>query len=117
MAPVRAAAPRRLYPPRRRGVAKRPQCVRAIQRGATNNLEEVGTGTVHDSRSVYTEYEHRQREWNTRVLPALRRPKLTELVEACRAFLSRRDLRAGRSRPHPKNQQKLESILQKLGYL
>ncbi len=80
----------------------------------SNSLEEVDSGLLHSEDSVYTEYPDPQRdEWQTEILPALQKMSLAALVEKCRGEISRRaliDLRAGRSRPHRKNQQFLETI-------
>jgi len=60
---------------------------------------------VHSADDVYTEYpDPRRDEWQTVILPALKKSKLCDLV--AKTGLSRRalmDLRAGRSRPHAKN--------------
>src|SRR5437879_37655 len=40
----------------------------------SNRLEEIESGTVHSAQSVYTEYpDPRREEWETKVLPALRK--------------------------------------------
>ncbi len=78
----------------------------------SNRLEEVESGMVHDEDSVYTEYvDPRWDQWQTKLLPALKKIPLSKLVEMI--GLSRRaliDLRAGRSRPHPKNHRLLAGI-------
>jgi hypothetical protein len=59
-------------------------------------------------------------EWIIKIRPALKIAELQVLEKACGRLLSRRELielRAGRSKPHKKNQELLESILKKLGYL
>jgi hypothetical protein len=85
----------------------------------SNSLEEVDAGLIHSEQSVYTEYpDPRRDEWQTKILPALKEAQLSRLVEECRGILSRRaliDLRAGRSRPHRKNQQRLVEFVLKLG--
>ena len=77
------------------------------------SLEEVEAGSVHSENEVYTEYVDSARdEWVTIVRPALRRISLDELEKG--TGLSRRaliDLRAGRSRPHPKNQRTLTEFV------
>lgn len=87
----------------------------------SNSLEEVDSGLIHSEQSVYTEYpDQRRDEWQTKILPALRKVPLSRLVEDCRGILSRRaliDLRASRSRPHRKNQRLLVGVLRKLGLL
>ena len=84
----------------------------------SNSLENVESGQEHSEQNVYTEYVDLKRdEWATKILPALRKVPLKLLVQKCKGKLSRRaliDLRAGRSRPHRKNRELLESILIKL---
>jgi hypothetical protein len=84
----------------------------------SNSLEDVESGLVHDQRNVYTEYpDQRRDEWQTKIMPALRDARLTDLVRHCKGHISRRaliDLRAGRSRPHRRNQERLAAILRKL---
>jgi hypothetical protein len=79
----------------------------------SNRLEEVESGMIHNADSAYTEYPDRRRdEWQTKILPALKRIRLVELV--AKTGMSRRaliDLRAGRSRPHPRNQKLLAHIV------
>jgi hypothetical protein len=85
----------------------------------SNSLEEVGSGLIHSAQNVYTEYPDRRRdEWQTKILPALKKVPLKILVE--KSGISRRALmnaRAGRSRPHRKNRERLVSILKKLGLI
>jgi len=87
----------------------------------TNSLEDVESGLIHDHRNVYTEYpDERRDEWATKILPALRDARLADLVRHCKGQISRRaliDLRAGRSRPQTKNQQKLTALARKLGLI
>jgi hypothetical protein len=87
----------------------------------SNSLEKVESGLIHSEQSVYTEYpDQRRDEWQTGILPALRRVRLELLVTECKGKLSRRaviDLRAGRSRPHRKNQELLATVLKKLELL
>jgi len=75
----------------------------------SNNLEGVDAGLIHSEQSVYTEYtDTRRDEWQTKTLPALKTLPLSRLIEE--SGLSRRalrDIRAGRSRPHPRNQVQL----------
>lgn len=79
----------------------------------SNRLEEVDAGLIHSEEGVYTEYPDGSRdEWNSKMLPALRKLPLSLLI--AQSGLSRRavlDIRAGRSRPHPKNQEKLATVL------
>jgi hypothetical protein len=78
----------------------------------SNHLEDVEAGLVHSHESVYTEYVDPNRdEWQTRILPVLKRLPLSRLMDE--SGLSRRalmDIRAGRSRPHWKNQECLKVI-------
>jgi len=87
----------------------------------SNSLETVDESLEHAQQNVYTEYSDRNRtEWMTKIQPALKKPKLEVLVEACGKRLSRREiieLRAGRKKPHRGTQQLLESILKRLGFL
>ena len=87
----------------------------------SNSLESVDEGMVHSEQNVYTDYaDPRRTEWITKIQPALKKPKLEVLVEACGKRLCRREiieLRAGRSKPHRRTQQLLESIFKRLGYL
>ena len=47
----------------------------------SNRLEEVEAGLVHDEHSVYTEYpDPRRDEWQTRILPMLKKIPLAKLV-------------------------------------
>jgi hypothetical protein len=83
----------------------------------SNSLEEVESGLIHSEQSVYTEYpDQRRDEWQTKILPALRKAPLARLVEL--SGLSRStliEIRAGRSRPHRKNRELLATIVRKLG--
>src|SRR5260370_35027577 len=71
---------------------------------------------IHAAQSVYTEYtDPRRDEWQTKILPALKRTPLSTLEKE--TGLSRRtlvDLRAGRSRPHPRNQELIAKIFREL---
>jgi len=82
----------------------------------SNRLEDVESSMIHSAQSIYTEYpDLRRGEWQSKILPALREAKLAELVKM--SGMSRRaliDLRAGRSRPHPKNQKLLATIVRQL---
>lgn len=83
----------------------------------SNSLEEVEAGLLHSEASVYTEYPDPQRdEWETKILPALRKAPLAVLVEKCQGKVSRRaliDARAGRSMPHEKHRKLLKSVVGK----
>jgi hypothetical protein len=85
----------------------------------SNSLEDVEYGLIHSEQSVYTEYpDPRRDEWQTKIVPALREIKLPILEKE--SGLSRRMLikaRNGHVRPHRKNQERLASIVRKLGYV
>jgi hypothetical protein len=80
----------------------------------SNHLEDVDAGLIHSQQGVYTEYpDPRRDEWQTKILPVLKTMPLSVLIE--KSGLSRRavlDIRAGRSRPHGKNQGILTTIVQ-----
>ncbi len=82
----------------------------------SNVLEEVESGLIHSSQSVYTEYpDPRRDEWQTKIVPALKKVSLSRLTEI--SGKSRRMLikaRTGRTRPHRKNQEMLASLVRKL---
>jgi hypothetical protein len=82
----------------------------------SNSLEEVEAGVVHSAENVYTVYpDPRRDEWQTKILAALRKIPLQLLVKL--SGMSRSTLievRAGRSRPHHKNQELLASIVRRL---
>ena len=84
----------------------------------SNSLEAVDEGLEHSQKNVYTEYVDLKRdEWSTKILPALKNVSLKTLVTTCKGRPSRStviELRAGRSRPHPKTQELLVGILKKL---
>ena len=71
---------------------------------------------MHSAQSVYTEYpDPRRDEWETvtpRALKNVPLKQLKELSEMSESALT--EIRAGRSRPHPKNQKLLAAIVQKL---
>lgn len=83
----------------------------------SNNLEDVEAGLVHSPQNVYTEYiDPRRDEWQTVVLPALKKASLSTLQKE--SGFSRRMLmkaRAGTTRPHRKNRERLAAILKELG--
>jgi hypothetical protein len=83
----------------------------------SNSLEDVDAGLVHSAQNVYTEYPDPKRdEWQMKIIPELREILLSRLVKM--SGLSRRtliDIRAGRSRPHRKNQELLAAIARRLG--
>ena len=84
----------------------------------SNSLEEVESGMIHSEQSVYTEYpDPRRDEWETKVLPALRKIPISILE---RSGLSRRAIMytlAGKRRPRRKNQELLAAIVRKLGVI
>jgi hypothetical protein len=79
----------------------------------SNHLEDVDAGLIHSEHSVYTEYPDPARdEWTMVILPGLKELPLEVLI--AKSGLSRRallDIRAGRSRPHRKNQERLLAVL------
>jgi len=82
----------------------------------SNSLEEVESGLIHSEQSVYTEYpDPRRDEWQIKILPALREVPLARLVNL--SGFSRStviEIRAGRARPHRKNQELLAAIARKI---
>jgi hypothetical protein len=84
----------------------------------SNKLEAVLLGEL-SPRDVSTEYPHpADDEWHTGVLPALKKARLTTLINE--SGMSKRalmDIRAGRSMPHTNNQERLVKVLRQLGYL
>jgi hypothetical protein len=85
----------------------------------SNSLESVEEGQMHSQQDIYTEYADPKRdEWTIKTQPALKQLALSKLVKECGNRLSRRELielRAGRSRPHRKNQELLRLIILRLG--
>jgi hypothetical protein len=85
----------------------------------SNSIEEVESGLIQSAENVYTEYVDPKRdEWTTKILPALknaRRDVLLKMTPLSRTEIT--DIRAGRAKPHPKNQQLLVDALRKLGLL
>ncbi len=85
----------------------------------SNSMEDVESGMIHSAQNVYTEYpDPRRDEWQMKIVPALKKVPLPHLMNL--SGLSRRmliDARAGRSRPHRKNQELLASIVRKLGVI
>jgi hypothetical protein len=78
----------------------------------SNLLDDVESGMVHSAQDVYTEsIDPRRDEWQTMILPVLKKMPLSSIIE--KTGMSRRgvmDLRAGRSRPHRKNREKLTRV-------
>ena len=85
----------------------------------SNRLEEIESGTIHSAQSVYTEYpDPRRDEWQTKILPALRKLPvrvLIRLTNKSRSMLTR--TLAGHSRPRARNQMLLKAVLRKLGMI
>lgn len=82
----------------------------------SNRLEEIESGIIHSAQSVYTEYpDPRRGEWETKILPALRKLPVRVLVRLTNkspSMLTRTI--AGRSRPRARNQILLKSVLRKV---
>jgi hypothetical protein len=85
----------------------------------SNSLEEVEAGLHHSPENVYTEYlDLRRDEWQTKILPALRKlppPVLVKMSGLSSTTI--KDTLAGRSRPYNKNQKLLAAIVRKIGVL
>ena len=85
----------------------------------SNSLEEVEAGLMHSAENVYTVYpDPRRDKWQTKILPALK--KIPPLVLVRLSGMSRStmiEMRAGRSRPHLRNQALLKSIVHRLGLI
>jgi hypothetical protein len=69
----------------------------------SNSLESVDGGMVHSEQNAYTDYaDPRRTEWIVKIQPALKKPKLEVLIDACGKRLCRREIielrRAERSR-------------------
>jgi hypothetical protein len=88
----------------------------------SNKIEDVQSALIHSAQEVYTEYPNpRGGEWETKLLPVLKQAKKKTTLSnlASQIGFSRRELiewLAGRSRPHPKNQELIAAIFQKLGF-
>jgi hypothetical protein len=82
----------------------------------SNSLEEVESGLAHAEESVYTEYpDPRRDEWITTILPVLKKVPLHIVVNMSGMSRSQlKEIRAGRSRPHPKNHELLVRIAEEL---
>ena len=85
----------------------------------SNSLEEVEAGLIHSAQNVYTEYvDTRRDEWQMIILPALKKARLSDLAKM--SDRSRRMLmkaRAGTTRPHRKNRERLAAIVRELGLI
>jgi hypothetical protein len=85
----------------------------------SNSLEEVDAGLIHSAENVYTEYLDRRRdEWQTKILPALRKIPPAVLVKmSSLSPTTIKDTLAERSRPYQNNQKRLVAIVRKLGMI
>ena len=85
----------------------------------SNRLEDVESGSIQSAPDVYTEYpDPRRDECETKIRPALRKVPLSRLMKLsgkCRRMLMK--ARAGRTRPHRKNQELLTTILRRLSLI
>jgi len=79
----------------------------------SNQLEAVDAGLIHSDKDIYTEYVDKNRdEWQTKILPVLKRMPLQMLIGESGLFRrALQDIRAGRSRPHFKNLYRLTTIV------
>jgi hypothetical protein len=76
-------------------------------------LEDVEFGLIHSEQNVYTEYPdpRRRDEWEMKTLPELKKMPLSLLVKMSGMSRSAlKEVRAGRSRPHLKNQELLAGV-------
>ena len=84
----------------------------------SSSVEDVGAGIIHSPQKVYTEYtDPRRDEWQTKMLPALKRIPVAALMKLSgksRSMLIR--AQKGRSVPRKRNQKLLASILRRLGF-
>lgn len=82
----------------------------------SNQIEAVESGLVHSEKQAYTDYpDPRRDEWQTSILAALKRTPLKVLSDM--SGISARELkylRAGHSRPHPRNREVLMSVVRRL---
>ncbi len=78
----------------------------------SNFLEDVEAGMLHSPHLAYTEYPDKRRdEWEMIILPALKNIPLAELIVLSGMSPSQlKEIRAGRSRPHPGNQERLAQV-------
>jgi hypothetical protein len=84
----------------------------------SNSLEEVDAGLIHSAENVYTEYpDPRRDEWQTKILPALRKLPPSILEESGVSPRMLRDTLAERSRPYGRNQERLAAIVRRLGVI
>jgi hypothetical protein len=81
----------------------------------SNSMEEVEAGLEHSADNVYTIYtDSRRDEWQTKILPALRKIPPLILVKMSGLSPTRiKDMPAERSRPYPKNRKRLAQIVMK----
>ena len=85
----------------------------------SNRVEEVEAGTIHSAQAVYTEYpDPRRDEWDSNILPALRRFPVRVLVRLTnKSFSMLRTTLAGKSQPRRRNRIVLQAALRKIGAL
>lgn len=85
----------------------------------SNSLEEVEAGLIHSEQTAYTIYsDPRRDEWQTKILPALRKlPPELLMKESGKSRSMIYELLAGNSKPHRKNQELLAAIGRKLGMI
>jgi hypothetical protein len=85
----------------------------------SNSLEEVEADLIHSPENVYTIYtDPRRDEWQTKILPALRKipvPILTKMSRLSGTTI--KDTLAGRSRPYPQNRKRLAALARRLGMI
>ncbi len=83
----------------------------------SNSLEEVESGLNQAEENLYTYFpDPRRDEWETKIRPALKKVPLQLLVRLSGMYRSTLiEIRAGRSRPHPKNQELLAAIARAAG--
>jgi hypothetical protein len=85
----------------------------------SNSLEEVDAGLIHSPENVYTIYTDRRRdEWQTKILPALRKIPPAALVKMSGLSPTTiKDTLAGRSRPYPQNRKRLAALVRRVGMI
>jgi lambda repressor-like predicted transcriptional regulator len=79
----------------------------------SNSLESVEAGLIHSEQSAYTIYaDPRRDEWQTKILPALRKIPVPILVrQTGLSSTTIKDALAGRTRPYRRNQKILAAIV------
>ena len=83
----------------------------------SNSLEEVEAGLIHSAQNVHTEYvDPRRDEWQMIILPALKKARLSDLKKMSgRSRQMLMKARAGTTRRHRKNRERLSAIVRELG--